>query len=66
MGEVDARHLSIGVAAKTAEILRSDGTIHDGPRDDYKTAGSKTLELKWFDSLSFFELNWIFLCNEQR
>lgn len=46
MGEVDARHLSIGVAAKTAEILRSDGTIHDGPRDDYKTAGSKTLELK--------------------
>lgn len=39
----DSTHMSIyHMGGKTAVIYRSDGTIHPGPRDDYKVLGDVT------------------------
>ncbi|CAE7410351.1 unnamed protein product [Symbiodinium natans] len=35
LGQIDADHLSIAHKDSTAQIFRSDGTLHNGPRTDY-------------------------------
>lgn len=36
IGEVDNIHMSIGTETLVADIYRSDGTIHPGPRFDFR------------------------------
>lgn len=36
IGEIDQSHLSIGTETLVSQIYRSDGTIHNGPRMDFR------------------------------
>ena len=36
IGENDENHMSIGTQTLVSQIYRSDGTIHNGPRMDYR------------------------------
>jgi len=42
LGQVDGTHFSIAHRDSTAQIFRSDGTLHNGPRQDYSTWSRST------------------------